>query len=213
MDADDETFGNLAESFTTQLIMVIVDSPEIPPVALQLLSAITGRVLDCRCWRYAAKGDKHIENELARIVKDLFFSTMLDANLAARFANGDWSEVGVVIPVFDPILQAHGSVALVAGAWMKLCEDGFEHYPVEHFVNNLEHLFGPDGRPHGWRNTQLPARLAGLIQRFSERTQPMPLEMAQKLLRALDRLVDMGDRRAAAVQLSEVFRSVRVLNT
>lgn len=52
----------------------------------------------------------------------------------------------------------------------------------------------------------------GLIQRFSERQQPMPLAMAQKLLRALDRLVDMGDRRAAAVQLSEVFRSVRVAN-
>lgn len=38
----------------------------------------------------------------------------------------------------------------------------------------------------------------------------MPLAMEQKLLRALDRLVDMGDRRAAAVQLREVFRSVRV---
>jgi hypothetical protein len=38
----------------------------------------------------------------------------------------------------------------------------------------------------------------------------MQLTMAQKLLRALDRLVDMGDRRAAAVQLSEVFRSVRI---
>ncbi|RBH44386.1 hypothetical protein C3F00_038280, partial [Pseudomonas sp. MWU13-2860] len=62
----------------------------------------------------------------------------------------------------------------------------------------------------GWRGTQLPARLSGLIQRFSERQQPMPLEMAQMLLRALDRLVDMGDRRAAAVQLCEVFRAVRM---
>lgn len=51
---------------------------------------------------------------------------------------------------------------------------------------------------------------SGLIQRFSERKQPMPIGMAQKLLRALDSLVGMGDRRAAAVQLSEVFRSVRL---
>ncbi|MDT4871880.1 hypothetical protein FQZ97_1070370 [compost metagenome] len=95
---------------------------------------------------------------------------------------------------------------------MSLCESSFEHYPVQHFVDNLEHLLVGEGTPPGWRNTQLPARLSGLIQRFSERQQPMPLAMAQKLLRALDRLVDMGDRRAAAVQLSEVFRSVRVTN-
>jgi hypothetical protein len=93
---------------------------------------------------------------------------------------------------------------------MSLCEKSFEHYPVEHFVENLEHLFASQGTPTGWRSTHMPARLSGLIQRFSERTQPIPLAMAQKLLRALDRLVDLGDRRAAAVQLSEVFRSVRL---
>lgn len=52
--------------------------------------------------------------------------------------------------------------------------------------------------------------MSELIQRFSERQQPMPLVMAQKLLGALDRQVDMGDRRAAAVQPSEVFRLIRV---
>jgi hypothetical protein len=51
----------------------------------------------------------------------------------------------------------------------------------------------------------LPGWLSGLIQHFSERQQPMPVAMAQKRLRALDRLADMGDRRAAAVQLSEVM--------
>ena len=38
----------------------------------------------------------------------------------------------------------------------------------------------------------------------------MPHAMAQTFLRALDQLVDMGDRRAAAVQQSEIFRSVRL---
>jgi hypothetical protein len=129
---------------------------------------------------------------------------------AVRFANGNWAGVGALIPVFEPVLRAHGSVTFVANSWMSLCESSSEHYPVEHFVENLEYLFSNEGTPPRWRSTQLPARLSGLIQRFSERTQPMPLAMAQKLLRALDRLVDMGDRRAAAVQLSEVFRSVRL---
>lgn len=89
-------------------------------------------------------------------------------------------------------------------------ESSFAHYPVQHFVDNLLHLLVGEGTPPGWRSTQLPGRMSGLIQRFSDRQQPMPLAMAQQLLRALDRLVDMGDRRATPVQLSEVFRSVRV---
>jgi hypothetical protein len=38
----------------------------------------------------------------------------------------------------------------------------------------------------------------------------MPLEPGQKLLRILDLLVDMGDRRSAALQLSESFREIQV---
>jgi hypothetical protein len=187
----------------------IADSREIPPVALQLLAVMAGRVLAYRGWRYAGDGGRS-ERELVQIVQHLFFAEMGYAGGAVRFANGNWADVRAVIPVFEPVLRAHGSVTFVARSWMSLCESSFEHYPIEHFVENLEHLFGSGGTQAGWRSTQLPARLSGLIQRFSERKQPMPMGMAQKLLRALDRLVDMGDRRAAAVQLSEVFRSVRL---
>lgn len=213
MAADDETFSTLCDLFTSYLVTTIADSPEIPPVALQLLSAITERTLKYRGWPYAREDMRYLDSEFLEIIKDLFFSKMPRATLAKRFANGDWTEVSSIIPVFEPILQAHGSVVSVAKAWMSLCEKSLEHYPVEHFVNNLEFLFGPTGQSVNWRHTQLPARLSGLIQRFSERTQPMPIDMAQKFLRALDRLVDMGDRRAAAVQLSEVFRSVRLIKT
>jgi len=187
----------------------VSDSPEIPQSALDLLSVVTQRVLAYRDWRHAGHGG-HSEQDFVDIVKHLFFADLGYAGGAVRFANRNWAEVGAVVPIFEPILRAHGSVTFVARAWMSLCESSFEHYPVQHFVDNLEHVLVGEGTPPGWRNTQLPGRLSGLIQRFSERQQPMPLATAQKLLRALDRLVDMGDRRAAAVQLSEVFRSVRV---
>jgi len=209
MATNDEAFASLGVWFTSHLIAQVADSKKIPQAALQLLSVITHRVLTYGSWRYAGHGG-HSEQDFVDIVKHLFFSDFRYAGGAVRFANRNWSEVEVVIPVFEPILRAHGPVTFVARAWMDLCEGSIEHYPVQHFVDNLEHLLVGEGTPHGWRGTQLPARLSGLIQRFSERQQPMPLAMAQKLLRALDRLVDMGDRRAAAVQLSEVFRSVRV---
>lgn len=209
METDDETFGALAEWYSRHLMVQVADAHEIPQGALDLLSVITGRVLAYQGWRYAGDGGRS-ERGLVEVVKHLFFAEMGYAGGAVRFANGNWADVGALIPVFDPVLRAHGSVTFVARSWMSLCESSFEHYPVEHFVASLECLFSSEGTPPGWRSTQLPARLSGLIQRFSERTQPMPLAMAQKLLRALDRLVDMGDRRAAAVQLSEVFRSVRL---
>lgn len=209
MATNDEAFASLGECFTSHLIAQVADSKEIPLTALQLLSVITQRVLAYGSWRHAGHGG-HSEQDFVGIVKHLFFSDFMYAGGAVRFANRNWSEVCVVIPVFEPILRAHGSVAFVARAWMDLCESSFEHYPVQHFVDNLEHILVGEGTPPGWRGTQLPARLSGLIQRFSERQHPIPLAMAQKFLRALDRLVDMGDRRAAAVQLSEVFRSVRV---
>jgi hypothetical protein len=183
-----------------------MDSSEIPKSALPLLAVVTQRILACRDWPHAGNADQ----DFVAIVRHLFFADIGYAGGAVRFANRNWTEVGVVIPVFEPILRAHGSVTFVAHAWMNVCESSFEHYPVQHFVDNLEYLLIGEGTPPGWRNTQLPGRLSGLIQRFAERQQPMPLVMAQKLLRALDRLVDMGDRRAAAVQLSEVFRSVRI---
>ena len=39
--------------------------------------------------------------------------------------------------------------------------------------------------------------------------QPLPLSTARELLVALDVMVDRGDRRAAAIQTSEVFKDIR----
>jgi hypothetical protein len=38
----------------------------------------------------------------------------------------------------------------------------------------------------------------------------MNLSMAQAFLRILDQLIDMGDRRSAALQLGEGFRDIRL---
>jgi Arm DNA-binding domain len=57
----------------------------------------------------------------------------------------------------------------------------------------------------GWRKTTVPSRVATLIQRFSERDKALTEATARGLLRAIDAFVDMGDRRAAAIQTSEVL--------
>jgi hypothetical protein len=64
--------------------------------------------------------------------------------------------------------------------------------------------------PVGWRGLNISSRIAGLIHAFAEKQQPLPADLAQIMLRTLDRLVDMGDRRSAALQSSEVFKDVRL---
>ena len=73
-------------------------------------------------------------------------------------------------------------------------------------------LYGGDGFDSlkGWHGTFIPARIAELVQHFAHRDAPMPLALAQKFLHILDILVDMGDRRSAALQLGEAFREIRL---
>jgi hypothetical protein len=46
------------------------------------------------------------------------------------------------------------------------------------------------------------------VHAFAEES-PLEPSLATAMLRILDRLVDMGDRRSAALQTSEVFKEVR----
>ncbi len=52
--------------------------------------------------------------------------------------------------------------------------------------------------------------MASVVQLIAEEAHPLDEAVARTLLRVLDALVDMGDRRAAALQISEIFKDVRV---
>jgi hypothetical protein len=95
--------------------------------------------------------------------------------------------------------------------FLLLCERAREHYPADVFADQiLAILEDASAPPKGWSATSNAARIAGLIQHFASRETPMSRELGLKLLRVLDLLVDMGDRRSAALELSEVFREIRV---
>jgi hypothetical protein len=78
---------------------------------------------------------------------------------------------------------------------------------VEEILNVLRKN---SGTPPGWRGSLIPASIAALVHEFDERTGPLPHSLAQDMLQVLDLLVDMGDRRAAALQTSEIFKDVRL---
>jgi len=210
---DDETFGSLMTSYVSYLTCNIMDEPVLPVNPLTLLELIVPRMLAHRSWEKSRWNDGEIhDSDLYGMIRALFFIDVERAMGAARFANGDWTDVTRINSVIDPILTVQGQNPTVTSSYLTLCERAHQAYPLELFVARLPMVFGGGGgMPLGWRGTTIPARLAGVIQLFSEKVQPLPEEMARALLQALDALVDMGDRRAAAIQTSEAFKDVRTL--
>jgi hypothetical protein len=103
-----------------------------------------------------------------------------------------------------------GDVPHVIGSFLTLCENAVEHYPPSVFIDQIGQILSKQpGVPVGWYGTTIPSRIAALVHAFAERSQPLPAQLAQDMLLVLDRLVDMGDRRSAALQTSEIFRNVR----
>lgn len=208
---DDKTFTSLAGYYVSCLACSVLDEVELPEVPIQLLSLLVERMVTCEGFRRANGRDGSLnDSDLSTMVRNVFFVEVERAGGAARFANGDWRDLKAVVPIAAPLLEQHGQVAVVTDAFLTRCERAFEHYPLDQFVAELSHILNcREGMPPGWRDRALPTRIASLIQRFSEKVQPLPQDHAQVLLRGLDTLVDLGDRRAAAVQTTEAFKNVR----
>lgn len=211
VNTNDEIFGSLAAYFVTFLTCNMMDEPRISPRSLTILEVIVSRMLTSDSWKRAAwNGGSLHDAELSEMIRSVFFVDVNQAMGATRFANGNWDDVAAILPLTEPILVAYGENPTVASTFLTRCERAFEAYPLDQFVTELSLVLRRnDGMPIGWHGTSLPARLAGLVQRFAEKAQPLPIDTARMLLGALDTLVDIGDRRAAAVQTSEVFKDVR----
>ena len=139
-----------------------------------------------------------------------FFLISAEAGGGSRFANGQWAEIVKLMPLIDTLVRAAGWSASVMSKYLTLVERSQANYPAGAFADHVLAILTP-GRDSlkGWRGTTLPARIAGLVQALAFRETPMQSALAQKLLRILDELVDMGDRRSAALQISDSFREVR----
>ncbi|HEY1748814.1 MAG TPA: ATP-binding protein [Xanthobacteraceae bacterium] len=209
---DDEIADSLIHPFVDGLVACgIMDAPQIDLNALRYVEACRDRLLRDRAWERARWDDGQISGfDLPEIVRVLFLIGVAHAPAAARFANGDWSEIGRMLPLIDPLVRAAGDVPAVMGSFLTLCERSMEHYAADAFVEQVSvALDRQEGIPLGWRDTTIPARIAALVHGFAEKASPLRPELAATMLRILDRLVDMGDRRSAALQTSEVFKEVR----
>jgi hypothetical protein len=209
---EDETAASLIHPFADWITRVgIFDPKEISPRAIALMTSCLGRVLRDHSWRSARRNDGDLFGSDVPLLVRLFLFVSVTANGDARFANDDWREIGVVMPIIDAFVREVGDIPSVMSAFLTLSERAIDHYPAATFVDQVTAILQRHERtPVGWRDTTIAGRLAGLIHTFAEHSQPLATDLAQAMLRVLDRLVDMGDRRSAALQSSEIFKNVRL---
>ncbi len=206
----DEIAIRLLAPFTKSVVCVeVLDAPEIRDDTLCLLRLVLERTLENKDLHRSPYNDGRMGGfDLPELIKSLLFVVVEHAPGSARFANGRWDDLDLVMPLVDRIVRAVGWHPFVARQFVSVCERSGAAYPAMTFADQVLAQI-VDGRlPDAWKGTLLPAAIAALVQAHADRHHPLPGALARKLLQVLDALVDLGDRRSAALQQSESFRGV-----
>lgn len=208
----DEIAMRLLAPFTVSLVCSeVLDTPVVRDDTLRLLQVVLDRTLENDNLRRSLSNDGRMSGfHLPRLVDSLLFVVVEHASGAARFANGFWDDLPQVMPLVDCMVRAAGWHPYVARQFVTLCERSGAAYPADTFADQVLALIVDGKLPAGWKGTLLPAAVAALVQAHADRQHPLPAALAHKLLRVLDALVDLGDRRSAALQQSESFRGVNL---
>jgi hypothetical protein len=208
----DEIAMRLLASFTSSLVCgEVFDAPAVRNDTLHLLQAVLGRTLENDDLRRSPYNDGRMGGfDLPKVVESLLFVGVTDAPGAERFANGVWDDLDRVIALVDRMVRAAGWHPYVARQFITLCERAGAAYPADTFADQVLAQTINGRLPGNWKGSLIPAAIAGLVQAHADRLHPMPAPLARKLLQVLDALVDLGDRRSAALQQSESFRGVRL---
>jgi hypothetical protein len=115
----------------------------------------------------------------------------------------------MVIPLVTQLVAATGWSPYVMQQFLTLCERAGSAYPLDAFAVQANTVLNwPANTKSAWTGTTLPARTAATVQRLAYANFPLRTDPARSLLRILDALIDLGDRRSAALEQDEAFPGV-----
>ncbi len=213
IEEEDACFDLLAPLVIMFICQHVLDSPEVAPVTPVVLDRSLDRLLAAPTFRrtvYRA-GEMH-GFSMPQLARWLMFVGVENASLAHRFSNGNWGEIALILPTVDRFVRTAGWAPTVMEDFLTLAERSREHFPADAFADAVLAALSIRTDPGTrWRGTMIAARIAAHVQDIADRASPLPLALGQKLLRILDVLVDQGDRRSAALQISPAFRDLRVI--
>jgi hypothetical protein len=209
---DEEALRVLAAFANNVVNRHVFDAAQVPANALPLLEDCVTCVIQDGTFR--PKGHRAGEVygfDMPDLVRTLLFVNVEKNCLgSARFANGDWTQIGLIVPLVTKLVTSIGWSAFVMGNFLTLCERAGNAYPIDDFAQQANSVLRSiDNAKGSWVGTTLPARTATIIQRLADANYPLQLPQARALLQLLDALIDLGDRRSAALEQTEAFRRVQ----
>ena len=189
----------------------VFDANTIPENIMPLLNDCVSRVLQDRTFKPKSWRPGHVHGyAMPELIATLLFVNVEKAPGAARYVNGDWSQIDTVLPIIDQMVRNVGWSSYVMGKFLDLCERAGQAYPISKFGPQANAALAAIGNAEeGWTGTMLPARMAGIVQRQADLNFPLKLQDAHELLKLLDALIDLGDRRSAALEQAEAFRGIQ----
>ena len=206
---NEDSFSVLADFIVDTVVRQVIDAPAVPNGTMRLLDDCVDRVLLHPAFRRAGYRAGELYGwSLPKVMRALLFVPLdEDAPGSARFANGDWSEIDVAMPIVSKVVTALGWSREVMDLFLQLCERAGNDYPIEAFADQVAVV--AESADHRWVGTTIPARIAAIIQRLADANYRIDAYLARRLLIVLDTLVELGDRRSVAVERSPAFREVR----
>lgn len=199
-------------AFVRRVVCAIHDEEQFPAQAASLLDqcarSMIAHGMFAKTWRDDAQID---DRDTTEILRDFFLVSIERADQATRFSNGKWSDLSRLLPMIEKLVDSVGWSISAAINFISLAERAKLFYPTDVFARHALRLVTFDAG-NGWLNTNLPRRLASLVQLHAEHGQ-LNDASRERLLRVLDCLVDLGDRRSAALQLTPAFVDVRISAT
>lgn len=211
---DEETLDIVAQFADRTVCRHVLDAPNIPSNSIPLLDICVDRIVanstfDPQSYR---AGELHGQ-AMPQLIKALLFVVVENAPGAARLVNGDWSEIKIIMPLVGKLISATGWSPYVMTQYLSLCERVGSAFPIDDFSSQVEAALQElDTARASWSGLMLPARIAAVVRSLSDENYPLSAAQAQGLLKILDGLIDLGDRRSVALEQSEAFRSVQIRN-
>ena len=208
---DEEMLRVLAEFANNMVTRHVLDAAELPSNTLPLLDDCVARVVSNSTFRPSGYRAGEVNGyDMPKLIDALLFVNVESASGAARFANGDWSSISIIMPLVTKLVTSIGWSTYVMGKFLTLCERAGVAYPLDDFIRQSSAVLNSIANAKGaWVGTSLPARTAGIVQRLADANYPLRVDQAQGLLKLLDALIDLGDRRSAALEQTEAFRGIQ----
>jgi hypothetical protein len=209
--SDDDTCFEIADTFVDAFICrQIHDADTVSADVLNNLRAIADRVAAAD-WRWdARKVNGNLTRQKHSILKALLLVNVETAPMARRFANGDWADIRLIIPALNKLFISTARVTGALGYFLELAERSVEHYPAEPLAETMtQFVVAQQDKPAALRSISAPERMAAIVQMVAAREHPLSESLRTRLLTLLDLLVELGDRRSAALLGNEWFKTIR----